>query len=143
MKTNLHLIAFDWSSGFSLRRKHQPGPGRQRGFLEIDMMVGMAILALAVVPVGFSLVRERQVLKLDYHRCVADEIVDGEMEILAAGAARNLPDGTQNYAVHAAAAGKLPPGHFELAKTGSHLRLAWIPDLPCGVGPIIRETNMK
>jgi hypothetical protein len=116
---------------------------RSRGFLEIDMMVGMAILVLAVMPVAYSIVRERHVLKLEYCRSVADEIVDGEMEILAAGAARNLPDGSQNYIVHAAAAAKLPPGHFQLTKTGSHLRLAWMPDTPCGVGPVVRETTFK
>jgi hypothetical protein len=116
---------------------------RAGGFLEIDMMVGMAILVLAVMPVGYSIVRERHVLKLEYCRSVADEIVDGEMEILAAGAARNLPDGAQNYVVQAGAAAKLPAGHFQLTKNGSHLRLEWMPDGPCGIGAVIRETTFK
>src|SRR5580700_2782712 len=101
---------------------------RQRGFLEIDMMVGLAILTIAVVPLGYSIARERHVLRMEYSRSVADEVVDGEMEILAAGAARNLPEGTQNYTVHATAANQLPPGHFQLAKNGNHLRLEWTPD---------------
>ena len=58
---------------------------RPRGFLEVDLLVGLAILSLAVVPLGFSFARERQVLKMEYFRSVANEIVDGEMEILAAG----------------------------------------------------------
>lgn len=107
------------------------------------MMVGLAILALAVVPVGYAFARERHVLRIEYGRSVADEIVDGEMEILAAGAAKNLPDGTEIYSVHAAAASQLPPGHFELTKTGDHLRLAWTPDKPRGVGAVVREGTLK
>jgi hypothetical protein len=117
-------------------------PRRLRGFLEVDLMVGLAILTLAVVPLGFAFVRERQVLKIEYSRSVADEIVDGEMEILAAGAGKNFPDGSQTYSVHANAAAKLPPGHFQLTKTGNQLRLEWHPDEKHGVGAVVRETTL-
>jgi hypothetical protein len=116
---------------------------RAHGFLEVDLMVGLAILTLAVVPLGFAFARERQVLKMEYCRSVANEIVDGEMEILAAGAARKLPDGVQNYSVHARAIASLPPGHFQLTKTGSHLRLEWNADEKRGIGPIVREIMLK
>ena len=59
----------------------------------MDLIVGMAILTLAIVPLAFSFVRERQLLRAEYFRSVAMEIVDGEMEILAAGEWRNFPDG--------------------------------------------------
>jgi len=118
-------------------------PRRQRGFLAVDLMVGLAILTLAVVPLGFAFARERQVLKIEYARSVADEIVDGEMEILAAGAGKNFPDGSQTYSVHAKAAAKLPPGHFQLTKTGGHLRLEWNPDEKHGLGAVVRETTLK
>ena len=117
--------------------------GKKRGFLEVDLMVGLAILALAIVPLGYSFARERQVLKLEYVRSVADEIVDGEMEILAAGAGRELPEGAQTYAVHARAAASLPPGHFQLTKTGNHLRLEWSADEKHGLGTIVREATLK
>jgi hypothetical protein len=116
--------------------------GGRRGFLEIDLAVGMAILALAILPLGYSFVRERQVLRIEYSRAVADEIVDGEMEILAAGAGRELPEGARNYSVTAAAARQLPPGHFELTKTGKHLRLEWLPDARRGVPAVTREINL-
>ena len=106
-------------------------------------MVGVAVLTIAVLPLAYSFVRERQVLRIEYSRGVADEIVDGEMEILAAGAARNLPDGAQKYPVHATAANLLPPGHFELTKTGQHLRLEWLPDARRGLGPVVREATLK
>jgi hypothetical protein len=122
----------------------QPSPRhRTRGFLEVDLVVGLAILTLAVVPLGFSFERERQVLKIEYFRSVANEIVDGETEILAAGDWKNFPDGSQNYSVHANAAASLPPGHFQLTKTGNHLRLEWTPDERRGVSAVVREITVK
>ena len=58
----------------------------RRGFLEVDLVVGLAILTLAVMPLGYSFAQERQALRAGYFRSVANEIVDGEMEIIAAGA---------------------------------------------------------
>ena len=135
MKTNL--------SHFS--RAHRR---RARGFLEVDLLVGLAILSLAIVPLGLAFARERQVLRLEYFDSVANEILDGEMEILAAGDWKSFPDGSQVYPVHSRAAGVLPPGHFQLIKTGHHLRLEWeaqrvkvSPDH--GLGALAREVTVK
>lgn len=116
---------------------------RERGFLMVDLMVGMAILMLAILPLAFSFVHERQLLRAEYFRAVAVEIVDGEMEILAAGEWRNFPDGSQVYAVHAQAAAQLPSGQFRLTKAGKHLRLEWKADEYRGIGPVVREINVK
>ena len=124
----------------SIPRYRRPGA---RGFFEIDLAVGLAILMVAILPLGYSFVRERRALKIEYCRSVADEIVDGEMEILAAGAARDLPEGTRVYSVHAQAASQLPQGHFELRKTGNYLRLEWTPDARRGLGAVVRETTLK
>ena len=115
----------------------------KRGFLEVDLLVGLAILSLAIVPLGFSFARERQVLKIEYARSVANEIVDGEMEILAAGDWKNFPEGSQNYTVRANAVASLPPGHFQLTKAGNHLRLEWNSDGKHGVGAVVREVTLK
>ena len=109
----------------------------------VDAVVAMAILSLAIIPLGFSFARERQVLKIEYQRGVANEIVDGEMEILAAGAWKAFPDGAQSYTVRANAAAKLPPGHFQLTKTGNHLRLEWTPDARRGFATVVREAMLK
>jgi hypothetical protein len=113
------------------------------GFLQIDLVVGLAILTIAIVPLGFAFARERQVLKMEYHRAVINELVDGEMEILAAGAAKNLPDGAQDISVDARAAGQLPPGHFQLTKAGRHLKLEWLPDEKHGISRVTREVTLK
>jgi hypothetical protein len=116
---------------------------RERGiFLMTDLIVGMAILTLAIMPLAYSFARDRQLLRADYSRAVAAEIVDGEMEILAAGAWRDFPDGRQVYPVHAAAA-RLPAGQFELTKAGNHLRLEWKSDKHLGIGEVVREVTVK
>jgi hypothetical protein len=114
----------------------------RRGFLQIDLIVGLAILTIAVLPLGFSFAHERQLLKAEYFRSVANEIVDGEMEILVAGEAQHFSDGAQNYSIHASAMVRLPPGHFQLTKAGHHLRLEWLPDGKSGVGSVVRETTL-
>jgi hypothetical protein len=115
----------------------------KRGFFEVDMAVGLAIFSLAILPLGYSFARERQLLRAEYFHSVAMEIVDGETEILAAGDWKNYPDGAQTYTVHAKAAVRLPAGDFELTKSGNHLRLEWTPDKRQGVGAVVREITVK
>jgi len=150
MKINLHpkiRRPRGGSSGFRRGRgnrlKREPQHQRQRGFLMVDLVVGMAILTLAVLPLGYTIARERHVLRIEYYHSVANEIVDGEMEILLAGAARNLADGPQPYAVDGQAATQLPRGHFQLTKTGNHLRLEWTPDARHGYVTVVREATLK
>ncbi len=113
-------------------------------FLEIDLMVGLAIFALALMPVGYSFLRERQVLRAEYVHGAAMEIVDGEMEILAAGEWKTLPDGPQAYAVDSNAAARLPRGNFQFTKSGKHLRLEWSPaGRHLGIAPVVREITVK
>lgn len=109
------------------------------GFLQIDLAIGLILLSVAILPLGYSFMRERQTLHMEYTRALANEIVDGEMEVLAAGAANRLPDGTQAYTVQAQAAASLPPGHFELTKKDRYLRLAWMPDEADHVSAVVRE----
>jgi hypothetical protein len=114
-----------------------------RGFLMVDLLVGMAILTLAITPLAFTFVYERHLLHAEYLRAVAVEIVDGEMEILAAGEWQAFPEGSRAYTVHARAAAGLPPGHFQLTRTGKHLRLEWKSDEPRGIGIVVREMTVK
>ncbi len=108
-----------------------------------DIIVAMTILTLAIMPLTYSFIHERQLLRIEYFRSVAMEIVDGEMEVLAAGAWQDFPDGQQVYSVHANAAVRLPPGNFQLSKTGKHLRLEWKSDKRQGIGIVAREITIK
>jgi hypothetical protein len=128
-------IAQTWTAHHKHRRQH--------GILQLDLIAALAILTIAIMPLGFSFMRERQVLRNEYHRSVITELVDGEMEILAAGAAKNLPDGSQNLAVQSQALTKVPAGQFQLTKSGNHLQLTWTPDAKCGVSAVVREATLK
>ena len=114
-----------------------------RGMLMTELMVAMAILMIAVMPLGYSLVKDAQWLRSNYQHAVAMEIVDGEIEILAAGEWRSLPEGTHAYSVHAAAAANLPEGEFEVTRTSNHVRLQWKSDERLGIGIIAREVTIK
>ncbi len=122
-------------------KTHKSGKSRQ-GILEIDLAMAMLILSVAIMPLAFSFAKEREVLRVDYCRAVADEVVDGEMEILAAGDWKNFPDGSNVYTVHSRAETNLPAGHFELTKNNRHLRLEWLPDKRQGIGVIAREITV-
>jgi hypothetical protein len=128
---------------------HTPQPGRrarrrkESGALMTDLVVGLAIFALALLPLAVSFVREFQLVRASYWRSLAMEIVDGEMEILAAGEWRAVEEGASAFVAHAPAVTNLPPGQFQLTKSGGHLRLEWTPETHRGVGAVIREVTVK
>jgi len=111
----------------------------KRGSLTIELMVALGILTATVIPLAYSFVQEQRVCRAYYWRAVAMEIVDGEMEILAAGAWHDFKEGAHPYAVTAEAAKNLPPGKFVLGVRGQHLRLEWRPDSPRNGATVVRE----
>ena len=124
------------SKSFSKARK-------QHGFLMIDLAVAMLIFTFAMLPLAFSFNSDAKFLHIEYQRATASEIVDSEMEILAAGDWTNFPDGTSDYPVRLNAAANLPPGKFQLTRNGNHLRLEWKSDQRVGVGAVAREIIVK
>ena len=116
--------------------------GRQRAFLMTEVVIAMAILAIAVFPVGYAVWHEQQLSRACYFRAVAMEIVDGEIEVLAARGAPVPEEGSHTYSVHAEAARNLPPGHFVLVRTGKRLRLEWHPEKRDRGGPVVREVML-
>ena len=116
---------------------------KERGMLMTDLVVAMAILVMAILPLAYSFWRESRMLRAGYCRGVAMEIVDGEMEILAAGEWRAFPDGQSPYIVQSGAVTNLPPGRFLFTKNANHLRLEWSSKERHGIGPVIREATVK
>lgn len=109
------------------------------GWLSMEMAIGLAILVTAVIPLAFSFVQEQRVCRAYYYRAVAMEIVDGEMEILAAGEWRAFKPGRQPYRVQGHAAQNLPDGELTLTIDGQRLRLEWQAIDARHGGPVIRE----
>ena len=107
-----------------------------------DVAVGIAIFVSVLLPLSLSMVKDQKLCRAYYYRAVAMEIVDGEMEILAAGEWRAFPSGTQPYPVRAEAAKNLPPGRFLLTRDEKRIRLEWVPEKKHGIGPVLREWRM-
>ncbi len=117
---------------------------RRSGALMTELFVAMALLTGALLPLAYSITSEKRLARDSYHRAVAMEIVDGEMEILAAGEWRAFSPGSHEYSVHAAAAANLPPGRFLLTITTNKVRLEWRPLAKKIGGPVVvREAQTK
>jgi hypothetical protein len=99
----------------------------QRAMLNIEITVAIAILTIAVLPVAFMFAHEGKLLRAYYRNAVAMQILDGEMEVLAAGEWKKITEGMQNYEVTARSATNLPPGKFSVTRNGKTLRLEWLP----------------
>ncbi len=124
-------------SHFDPRGRRRVGP--RGGYLEVDLVVALAILVLAVLPVGYSVLQERKLTRAYYSRAVAMEIVDGEFEVLRAGAWRPFMEGAHSYEPRAESASQLPPGRFTLTVTGEQLRLVWQPEGSGSGSAVVRE----
>jgi len=109
------------------------------GSLMIEVATALAILTAAVIPLAYSFVQEQRVCRVYYWRAVAMEVVDGEMEVLAAGDWHNFKEGVNPHVVTAEAAKNLPPGKFVLSVHGKQLRLEWRPDNRRNGAPVVRE----
>jgi len=109
----------------------------------VELLVAMALIAGALLPLAYSLASERRLVRATYQRAVAMEIVDGEMEVLAAGAWRGHSAGAHEYSVHATAAGNLPPGRFLLTVELPKVRLEWLPSAKMHGGAVVREAMVK
>jgi hypothetical protein len=115
----------------------------RRAYLMMELLVAIAILTGALIPLAYSLVSEKQVARRYYQRAVAAELVDGELEVLAAGAWRAFPEGVHPYSVRAGALTNLPPGKFVLTIKTGRLRLEWLPGVKDHGGPLAREAVLK
>jgi hypothetical protein len=115
---------------------------QEQGMALVEMLVAMGILILVMIPISMSFIGERREFGIYYHRAIALEVVDGEMEILRAGEGRAFAEGTHSYTVTNPSATNLPPGRFVLTRQDRHLRLQWLPAAKNQGGLVTRETDM-
>ena len=93
----------------------------------IEVMVALGILMAVVIPLVFTILQDQRQAHDLYLRAVVMEIVDGEMEVLAAGAWREHELGPREYSINANSATNLPPGKFIFTRTEKNIRLEWRP----------------
>ncbi len=116
---------------------------RNDGWLMIELLVALALLAFALLPFAYSFTAEKKLARSQYQRAVAMEIVDGEMEVLAAGGWRAFPAGVTEYKVSAGAAVNLPPGKFTLTIEDRRMTLEWKPEQKTHGGSVVREVKLQ
>lgn len=112
---------------------------RQTAALMVEMMVAIALLVVAILPLGYSIIFEKHLARVYYDRAVAMEIVDGEMEVLMDGGWKAFGPGTHPYTVDARSAANLPPGQFLITVKADRVRLQWLPANKHHGGPVVRE----
>ena len=100
---------------------------RSGAWLMVELLAAIALLTGALLPVAYAFTAERRLARAQYQHAVAMSIVNGELEILAAGGWRGLKSGTHDYPVSARAATNLPPGVFLATFTNHIVRLEWVP----------------
>ena len=115
----------------------------RRAALTTELVVGLAILSIGIVPLSYSFIQENKVLGASYQRAIAMEIVDGEMEILRAGEWKRFGDGRHTYPITAGAATNLPSKRFVLTKTGKKLRLEWYATETATRPQLVREGEIE
>ncbi len=93
--------------------------------LMAELMVAMMLLAVVLIPLTVGFLKGGKQMRDLYLESVAMELVDGEMEVLAASGADGIPSGSQPYLINAGAATNLPPGKFTLIREEKTLRLEW------------------
>ena len=125
------------------RTPHRRQRADELGALMTELMIGLAILGIAVFPLAFSFAKEHQYLRNCYLRAVAMEIVDGEMEVLLAGDWRSYTNGVHTLTPRAVSATNLPPGALHLTLSGKNLRLEWLPEIRNQGGKVVREATAR
>ena len=109
----------------------------------IELLVALALVIGALLPLAYSIASEKRLARALYQRAIAMEIVDGEMEVLAADAWHAFTNGTSEYHVDEVAATNLPPGRFLVTVSPDKVRLAWQPSVKQHGGPVVREVRRK
>ena len=102
--------------------------GGQRAALITEMVIALSLLALALIPLAYSVLQEGKLAARYYERAVLMQVIDGEMEWLAASRAASVAEGIHPYRISAPAATNLPPGRFQLHRKGFTVRLEWQAD---------------
>lgn len=120
-----------------------PARQRERAVLLVELSVAIAILIAGMIPLGLTILHDHKRARNLYTRAIAMQILDGEMEILAAGEWRDWADGTHDYEIRqVSAAANLPQGAFILTRDAHSLRLEWKPERRNSGGGIRREFKL-
>jgi hypothetical protein len=122
------------------RRSKTRGAG---GYALLEILIAMSMLTIILAGYASINWQEGKLAREYYYRAVAAEVVDGEMEALAASEWQAYPKGSQAYPVKAESAKNLPPGKFVLTVEPGRVRLEWLPASDAAGGRVVREAAIQ
>ena len=118
------------------------GSRSHRGSMTLEALTAIGVLSLILGSFAVAYVYEQKACRISYLRAAAMEIVDGEMELLAAGEWKAYKAGPQEYPVSSEAAKNLSGGRFLLIVEGKRLRLEWTPPQGHEAARVVREVAL-
>mgnify|MGYP006279539203 CR=1 FL=1 len=120
---------------------HHPNPVAR--FAMVELIAAMMILSVLITVVTLNTAMERRRMRALYHRAVAEQVLDGYRDLLAAGAWRQYPDGRHTLDIDAPAFQALPNASavLHIARQADHVAfsLRWEPKAPTGAGSVRKE----
>ncbi len=121
---------------------------RLAAHIQADLITALAVISLTLLPLGYGYVHHRRLVRNATTRAVVLELIDSEMEVLAAGEHRAFAEGSRAYPLRGIAVRDLPPGECTLAKSSLpdsriHLTLAWTPAREGLLKPVQRGITFK
>ena len=111
-------------------------------FLNMELAVALSIFVVVMIPMGFTILRDQELMRAYQTRAAIMEIIDGELEVLAAGYWREFSEGEHVYEVKAESVDALHQGRFNLIRSERKLRLEWIPEKKRRGGVLFREVEV-
>jgi hypothetical protein len=103
-------------------------PKKNRAMLTTELVVALGILIATLLPIAFSIVKDRRLLRAYEQRAVLMELVDGEMEALVAGEWTAYAEGTNYLNAPPSMKEGLPSGKFLILRDGKRIRVEWLPE---------------
>lgn len=107
----------------------------------MELVVALGVVLVAMIPLLVTMVKEQRQAKALYCRAAAMEIVDGELEVLAAGAHLGFEEGVGDFFPAAQSVTNLPDGRFVLTKSSDALTLEWLPSKRSQGGAVRRSVR--
>jgi hypothetical protein len=100
---------------------------RRSAFLNVELVAAIGVLLVAMAPMAYSIMQEIKLARRLYHEAVAMQLLDGEMEVLAAGNWQAFQPGEHVLRVTAPSVTNLPPGKFVVVRSAGNIRVEWRP----------------
>lgn len=128
----------------SINDRLKSPPCVKRYFMMLELIIAIGIMAIALFPLAYGLRQEGLNVQALYYRAVAEEILDGQREILAAGAWRDYSNSEASYNIKNKAYESLPAGDLKLQLIGLDngkvkIILSWKSLYFKGIGEIRKE----